>query len=372
MAKWEGTLEAMGLDSKFWNGKNVFITGHTGFKGSWLSLWLNAMGANVTGYALPPPTNPSLFETLKLESFMKSVIGDVRNLENLKNSLDESQAEIVFHMAAQSLVRPSFENPVDTYSTNLMGTVNLLESVRHSKSVRSLVIVTTDKCYENREWEWGYRENEAMGGYDPYSNSKGCAELATASFRSSFFNTNKYEDHKVGIASARAGNVIGGGDWAVDRLIPDLIQAFSNNQVLLIRSPNATRPWQHVLEPLRGYLTLAKKLFTNGNQFSESWNFGPYDVDVKPVSWIVDYLGGLWPDNPKWQIDKNLHPHEANYLKLDISKARNKLDWEPRLNLETSLGLIVDWYKALKNKEDMHQFTLMQIEQYTKLNCDSK
>ena len=324
------------------------------------------MGAIVTGYALPPTSNPSLYEILKLDSLINSKIGDVRDLDNLQKSLNDSEAEIVFHMAAQSLVRPSYEKPVDTYATNLMGTVNLLESIRHSSKVRAAVIITTDKCYENREWDWGYRENEAMGGYDPYSNSKGCAELATASFRSSFFNINEYKRHQVGIATARAGNVIGGGDWAKDRIIPDLIYAFTNNKDLLVRSPNAIRPWQHVMEPLSGYLLLAKKLFNYGDKFSEAWNFGPHDIDAKPVSWIVEHLSNLWPGNAKWKIDKNPQPHEANYLKLDISKARNKLKWEPRLNLELALSLIVDWHIAFNKKEDLYKVTLDQIESFTK------
>lgn len=360
-------MEVMGLDLNFWKNKKVFLTGHTGFKGSWLSIWLNNMDAKVSGYSLMPPTNPSLFEIAEVDKFVKNTYGDVRNLDSLKKSISEANPDIVIHMAAQSLVRTSYESPIETYSTNVMGTVNVLEAVRASKNVRSVVIVTTDKCYENREWDWGYRENEAMGGYDPYSNSKACAELATASYRSSFFNPDDYNQHQVGVASARAGNVIGGGDWARDRLIPDLLHSVLEKKTLLIRNPNSIRPWQHVMEPLSGYLLLAQKLYSEGDKYSDAWNFGPNEIDAKPVSWIVDYLAQHWEGNLSWQNDKQPHPHEANYLKLDISKAKNKLGWTPRTNLELALQLILEWFQAYIKKENMRQVIQKQIQLFTNI-----
>ena len=366
MVKWQSSLEVMELDNNFWKNKKVFLTGHTGFKGSWLSIWLNMLGAKVYGYSLTPPTNPSLYEIADVNKFVINTFGDIRNLDNLKKSIIDADPDIVIHMAAQSLVRVSYESPVDTYSTNVMGVVNILEAVRSAENVRSVVVVTTDKCYENREWDWGYRENEAMGGYDPYSNSKGCAELVTASYRSSFFNPDEYNNrHQVGIASARAGNVIGGGDWARDRLIPDLLHSVIENKTLLIRSPNAIRPWQHVMEPLSGYLLLAQKLYSEGDKYSEAWNFGPNEIDAKPVNWIVNYLAEHWEGNFSWQNDKKPHPHEANYLKLDISKAKNRLGWTPRTNLEIALQLILDWFQAYQNKENMHQIIQKQIQFFT-------
>lgn len=271
----ESPMEGLVMNSKFWQGKKVFLTGHTGFKGSWLSLWLQSMEVQLTGYALPPPTNPSLFEEADVAIGMTSIAGDICNLANLTKSVQNSKPEIIFHLAAQPLVRHSYENPVETYSTNVMGLVNLFEAVRKTPEVRSVVIVTTDKCYENREWVWPYRENEAMGGHDPYSSSKACAELVTAAYRSSFYNPLEYKHHGVGIATARAGNVIGGGDWSKDRLIPDILNAVNTNTPIQLRNPNAIRPWQHVLEPLHGYITLAEKLYSNGQNFSEAWNFGP-------------------------------------------------------------------------------------------------
>jgi len=355
------------MDTQFWAGKRVFLTGHTGFKGSWLSLWLQSLDVELTGYALTPPTKPSLFEIAGVANGMNSVIGDIRDLDTLKQAIQAAKPEIIIHMAAQPLVRYSYENPVETYAVNVMGTVHLLEAVRCVDCVKAVVIVTTDKCYENREWEWGYRENEAMGGYDPYSNSKGCAELVTAAYRSSFFNSAEYAKHGVAIASARAGNVIGGGDWAQDRLIPDVIAAFSQNKSLLIRNPNAIRPWQHVLEPLRGYLLLAEKLYTDGVAFAEGWNFGPNDVDAKSVQWIVNTVARQWGVGATWTIDQTLHPHEANYLKLDISKARSRLGWQPALTLSQSLQMIVDWYRSFDNQADMRAVVLEQIVTYAKL-----
>lgn len=367
MASRQSAVEGMGVNPVFWQGKKVLLTGHTGFKGSWLSLWLQALGAEVIGYALAPPTNPSLFEAGEVGLGMTSIIGDIRDLDKLQAVFVEHQPEIVIHMAAQPLVRYSYVNPVETYSTNVMGTVNVLEAVRHCSSIKAVVNITTDKCYENREWAWGYRENEPMGGYDPYSNSKGCAELVSAAYRSSFFNADTYAEHGVALATVRAGNVIGGGDWAEDRLIPDILAAFEKNKLVDIRNPNAIRPWQHVLEPLRGYLTLAEHLYEQGPHFAEGWNFGPNDEDAKPVGWIVEQMAALWGKEAQWQIDIGEHPHEAHYLKLDISKARSRLDWYPALRLNEALQLIIDWSKQRQAGANIRQLTLEQINNYQTL-----
>lgn len=350
------------MNPAFWPGKRVFLTGHTGFKGSWLSLWLQSLGADVTGYALQPPTNPSLFEVAQVGAAMTSIIADVRDLPTLQQAMQAAQPHIVIHMAAQPLVRYSYQNPVETYATNVMGTVHLLESVRNTASVKAVVVVTTDKCYENKEWLWGYREDEPMGGFDPYSNSKGCAELVTSAYRCSFF-----QDKGIALASARAGNVIGGGDWAQDRLIPDILTAFEQGRLADIRNPYAIRPWQHVLEPLRGYLTLAECLFEHGSNFAEGWNFGPNDEDAKPVGWIVEQMATMWGNGAQWKIDTGEHPHEANYLKLDISKARSRLDWHPALCLNEALKLIIDWSKQRQAGADMRKLTLSQISAYQTL-----
>lgn len=354
------------MNPDFWNGKRVFLTGHTGFKGSWLSLWLQSLGAQVTGYALNPPTTPSLFEVANVGSGMKSLIGDIRDANAIEIAMVRSDPEIVIHMAAQPLVRYSYTNPIETYSTNVMGTVHLLEAVKKSNSVKAVVNITTDKCYENREWDWGYRENDPMGGYDPYSNSKGCAELVTSAYRSSFFNPNNHHQHGVCLASVRAGNVIGGGDWAQDRLIPDIISAFTENRPVIIRNPNAIRPWQHVLEPLRGYLSLAERLYQGELSFADGWNFGPNDDDARTVEWIVSRFANLWGGGASWQLDSNEQPHEATYLKLDISKAKNRLKWSPILDLNESLEMIVDWYHAYASDENMRDKILKQINQYSK------
>ncbi len=355
------------LYNDLYRDKKVLITGHTGFKGSWLCILLNYLGAKVYGYALTPPTDPSLFEKANIENIIeKSYIGDIRNYDLLKKVLLEVNPDIIIHMAAQPLVRESYKNPKETYEINVMGTVNLFDAIRFSKSVRAVVNVTTDKCYENKEWYWGYRENEPMGGYDPYSNSKGCSELVTASFRNSFFNPENYSTHKVAIASARAGNVIGGGDWAEDRLIPDFIKAITNNKKVLIRSPFAIRPWQHVLEPLSGYLTLAAKLYSEGVKYASAWNFGPNDEDAKNVEWITNKICQLWKDNASYEIDSNIHPHEANYLKLDCSKAKSILNWYPVWNIETTLLKIVEWNKGYKNEQDPYSLCLNQIKDFFK------
>lgn len=355
-----GTDPSMTLHHNFWRGKRVFLTGHTGFKGSWLSLWLQSFGADVTGYALAPPTQPCLFEIAEVASGMTSIIGDIRDLFKLQAALNMHQPEIVIHMAAQPLVRYSYQNPVETYATNVMGTVHLLEAVRHTPSVKAVVNITTDKCYDNKEWPWGYRENEPMGGHDPYSNSKGCAELVTSAYRSSFFQHNG-----VAVASARAGNVIGGGDWAADRLIPDILRAFEQNQPVVIRNPHAIRPWQHVLEPLSGYLMLAECLYTEGSPFAEGWNFGPNDDDAKPVQWIVEQMASQWGQGACWQHDGGHHPHEAHYLKLDISKAKARLGWQPHWSLSTALQKIVGWHNIYLSQADVQATTLAQIDSYT-------
>lgn len=352
------------MNPSFWQGRRVFITGHTGFKGSWLALWLTKLGARVTGYSLLPPSNPSLFEVARVGEGMDTVIADIRDLEHLSAEMQRAAPEIVIHMAAQSLVRYSYANPVETYAANVMGTVNLLEAVRQTGSVRAVVNITSDKCYENREWLWGYRENEPMGGHDPYSSSKGCAELVTAAYRNSFFNPNAYAHHGVAIASVRAGNVIGGGDWALDRLIPDMVRAFSDQKPVTIRSPNAIRPWQHVLEPLAGYLTLAEALVENGPVYCEGWNFGPADDDVKPVQWIVERLVEQWGSGASWVLDASPQLHEATHLKLDCSKAHARLNWRPRWSLEQALQHIVDWHQTYLQCADMREFSLQQIEYY--------
>jgi CDP-glucose 4,6-dehydratase len=361
-------VEGEKVNVAFWHGKRVFLTGHTGFKGGWLSLWLQQLGADVTGYALDAPTNPSLFETASVARGMRSIIGDVRDGDQLKRAMADARPDIVIHMAAQPLVRYSYDHPVETYSTNVMGLVNLLEGVRTTPGVRSVVNVTSDKCYENREWPWGYRENEAMGGYDPYSSSKGCAELITSAYRSSYFNAARHATHGVALGSGRAGNVIGGGDWALDRLIPDMLRAIGAGEPVLIRNPQAIRPWQHVLEPLSGYLTLAEKLYTDGAVYAEGWNFGPYDIDAKPVGWIIERITEVWGDGASWQLDGIPQPHEATYLKLDCSKAHAGLGWQPRWNIGQTIDKIVEWHKACDAGADMRQLTLDQITTYQTFN----
>ncbi len=347
------------MTPEFWRGKRVLLTGHTGFKGSWLSLWLQCLGADVVGYALPPTTSPSLFDAASVGDGMRSVIGDIRDLTRLTSLMTEFQPEIVLHLAAQALVRESYVDPIETYSVNVMGTVTLLEVLRSVPSARVGLVVTSDKCYANREWVWGYREDEPMGGHDPYSSSKGCAELVTAAYRASFFGNDK---SKTIIATARAGNVIGGGDWAKDRLIPDIARALQARQPVMIRNPFAVRPWQHVLEPLNGYLTLAEECWNGGSECAGGWNFGPNDADARPVQWIVERMAELWGEGAAWRQDTGLHPHEANYLKLDSSQAKTRLGWLPCLDLATTLEWVVEWYKA--NEADARALTLDQIERF--------
>lgn len=350
------------VNPEFWNGKRVFLTGHTGFKGSWLSLWLQQMGAIVKGYALEPNTSPNLFELAEVANHMESEIGDITNLSQIKDSMHTFNPDILIHMAAQPLVRLSYEEPVLTYATNVMGTVNVLEAARTCKNLKAIVSVTTDKCYENKEWVWGYRENEPMGGHDPYSSSKGCAELVTSAYRNSFFNS----ENSAAIASARAGNVIGGGDWADDRLIPDILKSFEKKSPVIVRNPMATRPWQHVLEPLSGYLVLAEHLFTEGKSYAEAWNFGPKDEDCKPVSWILDKMVSNWPEEASWELDKNNNPHEAGYLKLDCSKAASKLNWQPKWNLDFTLGKIINWHQRFLIGSNIQDECLNEIAEYQK------
>ena len=357
------------MDAKFWQGKKVLLTGHTGFKGSWMSLWLQSMGAEVIGYSLAPPSNPSLFEVARVAEGMTSIEGDVTDLQHLCDVFAQHRPEIVIHMAAQALVRPSYESPVETYASNVMGTVNLLEAVRVTGGVKSVVSVTSDKCYENQEWVWGYRENEPMGGHDPYSNSKGCSELVAAAYRNSFFPVNHYDQHGVALATARAGNVIGGGDWALDRLVPDILRAIMANETVIIRSPHAIRPWQHVLECLLGYLILSEKLYTDGVKYAEGWNFGPSEEDAKPVSWIVDKLLASIGNGVTWQLEGEPQPHEANYLKLDCSKSRNYLGFKPRLGLENTLSWIGEWSQAYMADKDMRETTLDQIKRYQNMEA---
>jgi CDP-glucose 4,6-dehydratase len=359
------------MDPSFWTDKTVFITGHTGFKGSWLSLWLQQKGARVVGYSLAPPSPPSLFEKADVADGMISITGDVRDLPALGRAIHDHRPEIVIHMAAQALVRLSYDDPVETYSTNVMGTVNLLESIRKCDFIKSAVMITSDKCYENNEWIWGYREKDPMGGHDPYSSSKGCAELVSSAYARSFFFQQNGKQPKTSIATARAGNVIGGGDWSKDRLIPDIMAAISGGRPVVIRSPHAIRPWQHVLEPLRGYLMLAEMLYRHGTEYTGAWNFGPGDQDARPVSWIVDTLTRLWGHDAAWALDANTNPHEAGYLKLDCTKARQLLGWHPVVQLTTALEWIVDWYCRLNEGSDMRRVTLDQIDRYETIMAEN-
>lgn len=348
--------------TNFWKGKRVLVTGHTGFKGSWLSLWLQSAGADLCGLALAPATEPDLYTLARVGDGMRSIQGDIRDYETVAGVFRQFKPEIVLHLAAQPLVRLSYSEPIMTYATNVMGTVHVLEAARHCDATRAIVNVTTDKCYENKEWLWGYREDEPMGGYDPYSSSKGASELVTSAYRQSYFGTGD-----IALASARAGNVIGGGDWAQDRLVPDILRAFERNEPVVIRNPHATRPWQHVLEPLSGYLTLAERLYSEGQAFAEGWNFGPGEDDARPVQWIVERMVDKWGDNASWRLDTNTNPHEANFLRLDVSKAKTRLKWKPRWDLGEALNYIVEWHRAYVSKSDMQAVCLNQIKNYQEL-----
>jgi CDP-glucose 4,6-dehydratase len=347
---------------EFWRDRRVLVTGHTGFKGAWLSLWLRRLGARVTGFALPPTTSPNLFTLAAIDGRIDSHLGDVRDPAAVDAVLAQSRAEVVFHLAAQALVRRSYADPVGTYAVNVMGTAHVLDAARRASGLRAVVVVTSDKCYENREWWWPYREDEAMGGHDPYSSSKGCAELVTAAWRRSFFLADGAAP--VGLGSARAGNVIGGGDWADERLVPDCMRAFASSEPVVIRRPAAVRPWQHVLEPLSGYLTLAERLSSDPGGFGEAWNFGPSADEARPVAWVVDRLSQFWGNGARWERDSGSHPHEAGLLQVDASKARARLGWTPRLSLEEGLRWTVDWYRRFGAGEDAAALTLDQIERF--------
>lgn len=349
------------VDPGFWAGRRVLLTGHSGFKGAWLALWLQSLGAHVTGFSSGMPTEPSLYDLARVGEGMESIDGDVCDPEALAAVVASSRPEVVVHMAAQALVRRAFDQPRETYATNVMGTVNLLDGVRQAPDgVRAVVIVTTDKCYENREWEWGYREDEPMGGHDPYASSKGCAELVTSAYRSSFFS----DPAGPRVASARAGNVIGGGDWGADRLVPDIMRAALAGETVRVRNPNSIRPWQHVLNPLSGYLVLAQAL-CESPEHATGWNFGPADGDARPVGWMVERMAELWPEELRWTLDEGPHPHEARYLKLDSSRARGRLGWRPPVGLDEALGGIVEWYQAMREGADMRAVTLGQIESFS-------
>lgn len=364
MGRREGALEDV---VKTWHKRRVFLTGHTGFKGSWLALWLSKLGAQVRGYALDPCTEPNLFDLASLNTVVEDVRGDVRDLAKLEASMTHFAPEVVFHLAAQPLVRRSYADPVGTYGTNVMGTVHLLEAIRKTPSVRALVCVTTDKCYENREWIWPYRETDPLGGYDPYASSKACAEIVSAAYRSSFFTTGRLREHPVALATARAGNVIGGGDWSEDRLIPDLIRGFRSGQPVLIRHPNAIRPWQHVLDPIHGYMMLAQELLAQPARFASAYNFGPSDDDIWPVERIASKLATTWGDGASWTRDSVPGVHEAHVLRLDASKARAELGWKPRLRIEAALDWTMEWYRAWSRDEDMAAFSKEQIGEYDHL-----
>ncbi len=347
------------MDINFWKSRKVFVTGHTGFKGSWLALWLLSMGAEVCGYALDPPTEPSLYRLLDLDGQLKSVRGDIRDLAALETAVRDFQPEVVIHMAAQPLVRLSYQNPVETYSTNVLGTVHVLDVVRRTPSVRSVVMITSDKCYENNEWHWPYREQDTMGGHDPYSSSKGCAELVVSAYRHSFFPP----EGDVAVASARAGNVIGGGDWALDRLVPDIARAWGSGKPAIIRNPDAVRPWQHVLEPLSGYMVLAERLFIDGPAFAEGWNFGPADSEARSVGDLISGLAKHWGDGATWcTVKSEKEQHEAHLLRLDSSKAHARLGWWPRWNFSETLDYTAEWYKRFYGREEMRAFSLEQIQ----------
>ncbi|MBE0675034.1 MAG: CDP-glucose 4,6-dehydratase [Bacteroidales bacterium] len=352
------------LFNGFYSGRRVFLTGHTGFKGSWLSLLLNWLGADVYGYALKPNTKPNLYNLLRLDEYVHSYIDDIRNYKQFHAKLKEASPEVVIHLAAQPLVRVSYRNPRETYEVNVMGTVNLLEAVRQVDSVKVVLIITSDKCYENREWIWGYRENDPLGGYDPYSNSKACSELVTSAYRSSYFNFKNDTNSRVYLASARAGNIIGGGDWSTDRIIPDCVRAVMTDTKVMLRSPNAIRPWQHVLEPLSGYLMLAERLFNEGHPYAQGWNFGPNDDDIRNVEWVVKSFYNLWGKGAHYEIDSNAQPHEANYLKLDCSKAKANLGWNPKWKIDKTMDSVVEWYRSWYEHKDLRIVSIKQLCDY--------
>ena len=355
------------MEKKFFKGKKVLITGHTGFKGAWLSLFLNKLGAELFGYALKPPTNPNLYDLLYAEEFIKTCIADISDYELLKNFIEETKPDIVIHLAAQSLVKSSYKDPRDTYQTNVMGTVNLLEAARKIPSIKVILNVTTDKCYENKEWVWGYRENDVLGGHDPYSNSKACSELITASYRNAFFNSVEKDKNEIFVATARSGNIIGGGDWSQDRLIPDFIRSMQKEQEVIIRNPGSTRPWQFILDSLYGYLALIEKLYTEGQNYAGSWNFGPADDHNRTVGWIVSELCKNWGGNASYKIEGTNNEHEAKFLKLDSSKAKSRLDWSNVYSLEEGLSRTVEWYRDYLNGNIVRDLCEFQIDEFLKI-----
>lgn len=363
MGKWQSTLEGLVMNQEFWKGKRVFVTGHTGFKGGWLCLWLKQLGAELTGYALEPATEPSLFSVADVAEGMHSIIGDIRDRKKLTQAMLEAKPEVVIHMAAQALVRYSYQHPVETYEVNVMGSVNLLEAVRNCSSVKSVLVVTSDKCYENQERESGYLEHEPMGGFDPYSNSKGCAELVVSAYRRSYFENGQ----SVALATARAGNVIGGGDWSEDRLIPDMVRAFTSGQRVMIRNPDAVRPWQHIFEALHGYLLLLERMFEDSKSFSQAWNFGPEDKDSHDVAWIVEHFVSSWGE-ADWSVEKDAENlHEAGLLRLDCSKARKELNWHPAIELEQAMGWIADWYRCYYDRRDVEAISAQQLDAFQRM-----
>jgi CDP-glucose 4,6-dehydratase len=348
-----------------WRGRKVLVTGHTGFKGGWLSVWLASMGAKVGGYALDPPTEPSFFEIVGVSDLLVDQGGDIRDIAATRKAIESFGPEVVFHLAAQPIVKEGYRAPVETYETNVAGTASVLDACRHVDSVRAIVVITTDKVYENREWERAYVESDALGGHDPYSNSKACTELVSDSFRRSYFAS---RSPAVGLATARAGNVIGGGDWAADRLIPDLVRAAMHRSPALIRNPRSTRPWQHVLEPLHGYLLLAERLLASPAEFSEGWNFGPDPGGDRPVTDVIDKLAALWPDRVLWKADTAEHPHEAGKLMLDSTKAHEQLGWRPLLSFDDAIRMTAEWYaRFLDGGVDMREASEAQIRYYLSL-----
>jgi CDP-glucose 4,6-dehydratase len=347
------------IDRNFWAGRRVFLTGHTGFKGAWTSMILSCLGAKVYGFALPPEHDECLFQVAGIERDVNHCIGDIRDLSGLSAALETAKPSVVLHMAAQSLVRPSYAEPVATYATNVMGTVHLLEAVRQVPEVQAVLVVTSDKCYENKGWVWGYRESDRLGGHDPYSNSKACAELVVDSYRRSFFGT----EGAPKIATARAGNVIGGGDWSRDRLVPDAIRAFIAGETIRLRNPKAVRPWQHVVDPVAAYLTLLEKMVVDGDQYAGEWNFGPIAASDVPVETVVERLIHYWGPGPRWEIDAGVHPHEAAYLKLDCSKATTRLKWHPLIDMDGAIRLTAEWYRSFAAGADMRSLTLAQVKE---------
>ena len=354
----------MVINSNFWKNKKVLLTGHTGFKGSWLSIWLKKLEVELIGFSKDIPTEPSLFKLAEVSENMISIIGDIKNFSLIQKTIQENQPDIIIHMAAQSLVRKSYEDPLETFSTNIMGTVNVLEAIKMSEKTRVVINVTSDKCYENNGMEEKFSENSPMGGYDPYSSSKGCSELITSAFKNSFYNSKKFDSHKVALSTVRAGNVIGGGDWAKDRLIPDIIDSISKKIPTQIRNTNSVRPWQFVLEPLNGYLLLAERMWEKGNKFSEAWNFGPNDESCKSVKWILEKISKEWGEKFFWEEDHKENPHETSILKLDCKKAKERLGWETKLNINEALEWTINWYKKFLENSNIKEYTKKQIEEF--------